>query len=206
MTYIDLTRTFADNMPVFPGDPPVRLKPVASIATHGYNNYEIASGMHAGTHIDAPLHMLPGGQCIADIPVSGFIGRGRLIDARGAGGAGAELLASAAIEPGDIVLVLTGFSDRFGEASYFTEYPEISETLAAGLADRGVRMLGLDTPSPDREPYRVHKLLLARGILIIENLTNLAALLDVGAFEVIALPVRFQADAAPARVIARVIA
>jgi kynurenine formamidase len=205
MTCIDLTRIFTANMPVFPGDPPARLTPVANFDTHGYNNYEIASGMHAGTHIDAPLHMLPDGRGISDIPVAEFIGRGRLIDARGAGVAGPELLGKAAVQPGDIVLVLTGFSDSFGESRYYTDYPEISEAFAAGLVERGARMLGLDTPSPDREPYRVHKLLLASGILIIENLTNLAALLDVGTFEIIALPVRFHTDAAPARVIARVI-
>jgi kynurenine formamidase len=158
--------------------------------------------MHAGTHIDAPAHMLAGGASIQDIPASTFIGRGRLIDARGVAIAGPELLEGAEIDPGDIVLVLTGFSDRFGQPAYYRDYPEISEAFAEALIRRGVRLLGLDTPSPDRPPFRVHKLLLANGVLIIENLTNLAALLGAAHFEIAALPLKLDAGAAPARVMA----
>ena len=202
MRYIDLTHTVADGMPVYPGDPPVRLAPVAAIERDGYSNHEITTGMHAGTHIDAPLHMLAGGARISDMSVAAFFGRGRLIDARGAGLVRPELLSPSRAGHGDIVLVLTGFSDRFGDPTYYGDYPEISEAFAAGLVERGVKMLGLDTPSPDRAPFRVHKLLLANGILIIENLTNLAALVNAAAFDVVALPAKFAADAAPARAVA----
>jgi len=67
-----------------------------------------------------------------------------------------------------------------------------------------IHLLGLDTPSPDRAPYPIHRQLLGAEIVIVENLTHLDRLLGIANFEVIALPVKFQAEAAPARVVARV--
>lgn len=202
--YIDLTLTIRDGMPVFTGDPATLLTPVANIAQDGFSNHRLDTGMHTGTHIDAPFHMLPDGARICDIAPERFIGRGRLIDARGCSVAGPELLNGAEIARGDIVLLLTGHSARFGTPGYFLDYPEVGEGFASALVEAGVAMLGLDTPSPDRAPYLVHKLLLGNGIPIIENLTGLDALVKAGAFEVIALPVKLDADAAPARVIARI--
>jgi kynurenine formamidase len=66
-----------------------------------------------------------------------------------------------------------------------------------------VSAVGLDTPSPDREPFSIHRQLLGSGVLIIENLTKLEGLVGATPYEVIALPIKFQAEAAPARVIAR---
>lgn len=61
----------------------------------------------------------------------------------------------------------------------------------------------MDTPSPDRVPYAVHRLLLASNILIMENLAHLDQLLGVAQFEVFALPLKLHADAAPVRVVAK---
>ena len=62
----------------------------------------------------------------------------------------------------------------------------------------------MDTPSPDKYPYKIHKILLKEEILIIENLTNLEELLGVNNFDVIALPAKFYSDGAPIRVIAQI--
>lgn len=202
--YFDLTHTLRDGMPVFTGDPATLLTAVTNITRDGFSNYRLDTGMHTGTHIDAPFHMLPDGARICDIAPERFFGRGRLIDARGCSVVGPELLNGAEIAPGDIVLLRTGHSTRFGDPRYFLDYPEVSEGFARALVDAGVAMLGLDTPSPDRAPYLVHKLLLGNGIPIIENLAGLDALAHAGAFEVIALPAKFDTDAAPARVIARI--
>lgn len=201
--YIDLTHTFRDRMPVFPGDPPARLTSIADVARDGYSNHLLDTGLHTGTHIDAPLHMLAGGARISEIAPERCIGRGRLIDARGCAVAGRGLLEGAEVHAGDIVLILTGHSALFGQPGYFHNYPEVGEDFASALINLGIGMLGLDTPSPDREPYPIHKMLLNNGIPIIENLTGLDALIGVRSFEVIALPVKLDADGAPARVIAR---
>lgn len=71
------------------------------------------------------------------------------------------------------------------------------------LVRKRVKMIGLDTPSPDKIPFEIHKYLFQNNILIIENLTNLEKLIDGENFEVIALPLKIRADSSIARVIAR---
>jgi kynurenine formamidase len=203
MQPIDLTHRLTHDMPVYPGDPPVRLKQIARIGADEYNMYCLCSGMHVGTHIDAPLHMITGGKFICDVPVTQFFGRGRLIDARGCSIIAPELLQGADISAGDIVLVLTGWYRRFGEDAYYSDFPEVVPEFAQELVSAGARMVGLDTPSPDRSPFVVHKILLSAEVLIIENLANLDALLEIEDFDIVALPAKLQCEAAPVRVIAQ---
>ncbi|MEK7557141.1 MAG: cyclase family protein, partial [Patescibacteria group bacterium] len=80
MKYIDLTHTFVDNMPVYPGDPVAEVKQIADIKKEGYTDHRITTGMHVGTHMDAPMHMIEGGKALSDMPVENFFGRGYLID------------------------------------------------------------------------------------------------------------------------------
>ena len=199
-TYVDLTQTFTDAMPVYPGDSPAQL---TEISQGGVVDHLLKSGMHVGTHMDAPRHMLPGGKNLSDYGVEKFFGRGVLIDARGRDSAGPELLEPVAIQPGDIVLVNFGWAGKFGRAEYFTGHPVLTEEFARKLVKAGASMVGVDTPSPDYAPYLVHKLLLGRDVLIIENLAELSKLGNQ-AFEVTALPAKLRADAAFCRVVAKV--
>jgi kynurenine formamidase len=204
MTLIDLTHSFGQGIPVYPGDPVPRLEQIAHLGRDDFNAYCLCTGLHAGTHMDAPLHMVADGKLVCDLPVTRFIGRGRLIDARGRAMVTPDLLRGIRIGRGDMVLVLTGWDRHFHDEAYYRDYPEIAPDLARDLVQRGVAVLGLDTPSPDRPPFEVHKILLSHQVPIIENLTNLTALVGVSRFEVIALPAKLQSDAAPVRVIARV--
>ena len=61
MKYIDLTHTFNQNMPVYPGDTPPEFSQTDFFDQQGYNCFQIKTGMHVGTHMDAPLHMLKDG-------------------------------------------------------------------------------------------------------------------------------------------------
>ncbi len=200
--YIDLTQTFTVEMPVYPGDLKSELKQIATIEKEGFIDHEIRTGMHVGTHMDAPLHMIANGKKISDFAPDKFFGRGVLIDARGKEKIDADLLAN--IQAGDIVLVLTGFGNKFREAVYYEKYPELTEIFARKLVELKVKIVGADTPSPDRPPFAVHKILLSNEVLILENLTNLEQLIGKQ-FEVFALPAKFDTEAAPARVVARII-
>ena len=192
-------------MPVYPGDGCSRLYQCASIPEDGVNDHRVESGMHVGTHIDAPLHMVEGGAVISDFPASFFQRRGVLIDARFTEEIDAALLHKADIRNGDIVLVRTDWSLKFHTESYYKAWPYFTEAFAHELVRRGAGLVGMDTPSPDiDESFPVHKILLPKGILIIENLTNLSALSDVESFKVHAYPVKFKADAAPVRVVAEI--
>lgn len=204
MFYIDLTHTFKAKMPVYPGDPLPILTQSAEIDAAGYNEFHISTGMHVGTHMDAPLHMIENGKKLSEYGPEKFFGKGHLIDARNQKEINADLIKEKNISPCEIVIVMTGFSEKFGSDSYYNDYPEITESFAQRLVELGVKIVGMDTPSPDRAPFDIHKILLSNDILIIENLTNLEALLPYGKFDIIALPAKFEAEAAPVRVVAKV--
>lgn len=203
-TYINLTQTFTDDMPTFPGDLKPSLIQFATIEKDGFTDHELRTGMHVGTHMDAAWHMIPSGKKISEMPIEKFFGRGVLIDARGKETIGVECLDGVNIETGDIVLVLTGFGSKFHEPIYFEKYPVLTEELAKKLVDLRVNIVGTDTTGPDYAPFKVHKIFLENDILILENLTNLEQLINKN-FEVIALPMKLETDAAPARVVARIV-
>ncbi|MGK7929534.1 MAG: cyclase family protein [Spirulina sp.] len=198
----DLTHTFTENMPVYPGDPCVKFYQVASLEKEGFNNCKIESGLHVGTHMDAPLHVIAGGKYISELSLNKFSGWGHLIDVRDREEIEADVLSDRDIKQGDILLFLTGWSNKFRDPDYYTSYPELSINLAKQIVHLGINMVGLDFPSPDRYPFLIHKILLGNDVLIIENLTNLEQLLSVNAFRVMAYPIKFQAGGAPVRVIA----
>lgn len=203
--YLDLTHEFRQAMPVFPGDPAPRLTQIASIVKDGYTNHRLTTTLHVGTHLDAPWHMVEGGKTVAELAPNHAIGRGVLIDARGQNPIGPELLAGKPLAAGDIVVILTGWDERFGEPVYFSDYPELNGAFAQRLVETKVSAVGMDTPSPDRAPYAIHRLLLGHDILIMENLTRLDQLLNAAQFDIIALPLKLHADAAPVRVVAKII-
>ncbi len=160
--------------------------------------------MHVGTHMDAPAHMILEGKKVSDFGPEKFFGRGIVLNAENEKEISEKILDNVEIIPGDFVLIRTGFENKFGQKEYFTEFPVILESLANKLAALKIGLLGLDTPSPDREPYLVHKILLSQEILIVENLTNLKSLPANQAFELVALPMKLEANAAFCRVIAKI--
>ena len=205
MRLIDLSHSFKENMPTYPGDPNPELTPIARLHSEGYNDHLLKTGMHVGTHVDAPFHMIENGKRMSELPLEKFTGNGVLLDARGRKEMGAELLHGTKIHAEDIVLVYTGWDKKFNEKEYFDveAFPKFSEELARELVKAKIKLVGMDTASPDREPFNVHKILLGNGILIMENLCNLDALLGVKKFEVMAFPVKFYADGGMARVVAK---
>ncbi len=58
MELIDLTHSFTNKMPVYSGDRTPVLKQAGGIDKYGFVHFELQSGMHVGTHMDAPLHMI----------------------------------------------------------------------------------------------------------------------------------------------------
>ncbi len=205
MRYIDLTHTFNGQMPVFPGDPASELKQTTFVEKDGFSHFHLNTSLHVGTHMDAPSHMLMGGKLLNEYPVEKFFGRGVVIDARGKTSVGAELLSGMDIKSGDVVLICFGWSEVFHNDEYYLNYPVISEGFAKKLVELGVAMVGMDTPSPDKAPYGVHKILLKQDILIIENLTNLETLFAYPNWEIVALPAKLEAEAGLCRVVAKIL-
>jgi len=199
---IDLSVKLDEKMPTYPGDPKVEIEPAGVLDKDGFADSLLSFGTHAGTHIDAPFHMLQGGKTLDDFPANKFVGRGKLVNLNSQ--TSVSDIEGLSLSPDDIVLFKSGFSQHFYEPKYFKDYPVISERVAQFLADNKVKMVGLDTCSVDNQrDFPVHKILLKAEILIIENLTNLDKLVGK-AFKVFALPLRLDLDGSPARVVAEV--
>ncbi|MDX9871765.1 MAG: cyclase family protein [Clostridia bacterium] len=204
MRLVDISHVLKKDMPVFPGDEPVRLTPLKNYMNDNYTAYFLQTGLHAGTHLDMPGHMLDDARTVADFPPERFIERGVLLDMRGESVLKMKPAYESHIREGDIVLLYTGWDVRFHEPDYFRDYPVVDDTLADFLIGKKIKILGMDTPSPDRAPYALHKKLLSQDIFILENLTNLHQLLSVPAFEVVALPLKLAAEASPVRAVCRI--
>ena len=198
--FIDLTVELNEQTPIYPGDPATKIIPAGVFDKNGYNDHYVSVGTHVGTHIDAPLHMLGGGKTLDQFPIEQFVGPGKLIEVKNKT-FDLEKIKQADIQEGDIVLFSTGLGDIYHEVESLEDYTEIPAEIADYLVEKKVKMAGMDMCSPDHPPYNTHKILLAGGVLIIENLTNLAQLARKE-FTVYALPIKLQLDAAPARVIA----
>jgi len=200
--YIDLSVLVDKQTPVYPGDPATKIEPAGVLAKDGYCDHYISIGTHVGTHIDAPMHMLEGGKSLDQIPLDQFVGNGKVIKINGNN---FDVVKSAGIQEGDVVLFNTGMSKKYYDKEYFEEYPAMSEAVANYLVETKVKMVGLDTGSADNQDgFPIHKILLSGNVLIIENLTNLDQLEDKEEFKIYALPLKLNIDASPARVIAEI--
>lgn len=202
--YIDLSYEIEHQMAVYPGDEELKLYRHRFLNRDYYNNTKLETGMHVGTHIDAPSHLLNKDRFICDYPVEKFIGNGCLLDVRNE-----EIIKLKdeyldKVQEGDIVLLYTGYDEFFGTDKYFENHPIVDEKLAQFFVDRGVKLIGIDMPSPDQYPFKVHHKLLENDILIIENLRNLKKLEGVKRFEVMAFPLNIRAEASLTRVVARI--
>lgn len=201
---IDLSHLIQDGMPAYPGDPDTRLARIRTLETDLYNNHSLHTGMHSGTHIDAPMHLTERDEYICGLPLQSFVGDGCVLDVRGESIISMREAYREQIPAHSIVLLHTGWDQHWGTDAYFGDHPVVDAELAAHLIEKRVKLLGVDTPSPDHPPCAIHKQLFQHDIYIIENLTNLGSLVGAGPFEVIALPLKIRADASIARVIARV--
>jgi kynurenine formamidase len=202
---IDLTHTYRGSMPVYPGDSESRLFQVASVESDGYMDHRLETGIHVGTHMDAPAHMIAGGKFLHEYPVSKFTGKGVLVDARGESKITPALLGNKVVERNSVFLIMTGWDKNFGKDNYYQDHVVLSEEFASMMVEIGVGIVGLDTPSPDQEPFPIHKILLGNEVLIIENLTNLEALVGIDDFKIHAYPMKLAAEGAPVRVVAEVL-
>ena len=80
-TFIDLSLSITDLMPVYTGDEPPHLVKVNNLARDGFNNFHLSANMHIGTHIDGPMHLTQNEKFIYEIPLEQSIGVGCILNA-----------------------------------------------------------------------------------------------------------------------------
>jgi kynurenine formamidase len=206
---IDLSHPLTPQSTIYPGDPPFAMHSVCNIPTDGYTVHAVSLGTHTGTHVDAPFHFFAHGQKLHELSLERFVGRALVVDVRQLARVRGCIqwrdvresldrtrgtiasLGSRSEGKIDIVLFWTGWDRWWSEQKYF-DHPYFGRDVAEELAEMGVRLVGVDTLSPDEtvlvqdggkekeDAFVMHEVLLSRGCLICENLTNLGELVGEG--------------------------
>ena len=225
MRVIDLSYAINDKLVRWPGDEKVFEAEVhASVEKDGYFTRSFWMLEHYGTHLDAPVHFPPGKTTVDQIPVKQLFGPAVVLDvsAEGAKDADYQLPAARVAEwekrhgriPEDsVVLLRTGWSARWPDAQKYRNqdalgrmhFPGFSVEAAKLLIERKVGGLGCDSMSVDygaSADFAVHHLALGSGLYHLENLADLSALPEMGAFLVVA-PIKLEGGSGgPVRVFA----
>jgi len=191
----------------------------------GWASEQLTLVTHAGTHMDAPWHYSPvscgaRARTIDEIPLEWCIGPGVVLDLRFKNHGDAITVADLAqslrridhqLQPGEIVLLLTGASKFWGRP----DYPERGAGLVAEsvmwLCDQGVKIIGTDAWGLDppfgamrrqfartgdsRVIWSAHFAGREREYCQLEKLTNLD-LLPTGGFMVVCFPVKISGGSA----------
>ena len=206
--WLDLTVPVKDGMMTWPSDPPVKVSAVKAVAKGGSSNVSLLEmGSHTGTHIDAPRHFIEQGATVDRLSVADMLGRVRVVRCAGSPMVGAQELRKLVLRRGERVFLRTRNSDsRWWEEPFRCDFVALSLEASRFLADRRIRMLGIDYLSVGgyRSPdgAEVHRTLLQAGIIVVEGL-NLSAVRP-GRYDLVCLPLKLAGgDGSPARVVLR---
>lgn len=209
MKVFDLSHPISESMPLYPGTEPPEFKDACTIERDGFAEKRISFYTHTGTHLDAPAHIFPGSAALDGLPAGHFYGRATVLDFTGIhrpaiGPADMEPHRQA-VERNDFVILYTGWSRLWGRTEYFEGYPVLSPKGAEWISGFKLKGLGVDAISVDavgEAEFPVHKILLRRNIIVIENLTNLDELPGKH-FTFCCLPLKIEgADGSPVRAVA----
>ncbi len=217
MEMVDLSRVIYDGMPKIPVLPDVHVQKFLSLEKgHPLNVTVLSLPCHAGTHVDAPVHIVPNGKSIEELPLDAFVGPGAVIPVKKRGGeevTATELEKSGVtVNHGDILMLFTGWDEKF-ESPDYNIHPYLSVDAAEWMVKKGVKLLGIDCitvdlPTPLRPKgfdFPVHRILLGNGVLIAENVANLGKIVG-RKIRILALPLRVKgSDAGHARIVAEVL-
>jgi arylformamidase len=205
--WIDISVPLHNGMVHWPGDAPFERTETASIAKGAEANVsEIRGSAHTGTHIDAPLHFLPGRPGIDAMPISATVGRARVISIQDEELIQVRELESHSLAKNERVLFKTRNSEQCWNTDHFQEkFIYIPKDTAQYLAERRVQTVGIDYLSVggfESDGAETHRILLAAGIWIVEGLK--LAHVEAGEYELVCLPLKIVgSDGAPARAVLR---
>lgn len=201
---IDISPAIGPGAEVWPGDAPLVWESVASRAGGDVVNLgRLSLSPHTGAHVDAPLHLEDGAPDAAALPLQVFWGPARVVD--WPPGTRLDAAALGRLAWGGVERALFR-TRRAGETlSYATGYAAFTPDGAAYLAARGLRLVGVDTPSVDpfdSPDLPAHRAFLAARMAVLECLELAEA--PAGDYELAALPLKLVgADASPVRAVLR---
>jgi arylformamidase len=208
----DLTATLRTHMSVWASSPLPTFEPIGIVARDGYSIERVNCLTHTGTHVDAPYHFLEDGITIDRIPPDDLVGSAAVLDLRK--DLSGDLIPRSLVESHwpkgprpEIVLLETGWSHRRAPTKeYLYSFPGLEPEAAEWIAKQGVKGVGTDTLGIDpfsNARFEAHKVLLRKGIWLLEALDHLDQLEEQKRYTLVAAPLKIEgASGAMARVFA----
>lgn len=173
MKIIDISQEISHDMTVYPGDPRFLSRSVSSFKRGDMCEVsELTIGSHCGTHIDAPLHMIPGGATIESVPLEHFLGPCRVLTLA-APIITERMLVEHQIKAGERILLRTDPKGEYTPKNGRFNPSVLSMRAAQYLAEQKVRLVGIDSPTVENMEIcdgEVHRALLQAGVAILEGL------------------------------------
>lgn len=187
MHLIDITRDVT-TAEVYPGDPPTVLRQLRTIGPDSdYNLSELCACVHAGTHMDAPLHFIEDGPSVTQMPLDAFVGPCTVLEVKDSPITG-ECVNRRFPQNAERLLIKGN-----GEVTFM-------DSAAYEAAELPLRLIGTDAISIGMETceLQTHKAFLSKGIVILEGLD--LSEVEPGNYFLIALPMKIGgAEGAPVR-------
>lgn len=191
----DVSLVIHDQIPFWPGEKGFEIHPIKTIENDGANVSYMVSGLHIGTHIDAPIHFAEDGDDTSSVPLEKFYGRARLFTLDCSEKVEAKDVSDLNISPGDIVILNLKKNNELLECLEFrTDYIYVTAEAAQVFVDKGAKAVGVNyfsvaqcTPTDDPTSHHV---LLKNDVVIIEGLK----LKDVpdGVYTMFCLPLKIK--------------
>jgi arylformamidase len=201
----DISQTLRPDLPVWPGDTAFTLKRTWAMGPGiPVNVSALTLSTHSGSHADAPFHYDADGKTIDAVDANVYLGPAQIVDARDARG----IVTAECLMPQlqmNISRVLIRTYQTAPQLAWDADFTAIDPVLIESLADRGVKLIGVDTPSLDPQNSKsmaAHLAVARRGLAILEGLVLDAV--PFGIYELIALPLKIAgADSSPVRAVLR---
>jgi kynurenine formamidase len=229
MRIVDLSMTVeeCDSAPFAKDEYYFKIRPIVKWEEKGFVSNMVEMTVHAGTHIDTPHHFVRDMAGIEQLPLENMIGEAVVMDLTFKGTANARITPAdldqaeralnatgIAIEPGGMLFLRTDWPKGHvtTDPKWWDESPCLTKAAAEWLVEKRPKVLGFDFAQEEKgggyekaeeiltSNMPVHRVILPKIVFQIENLINLDQV--PSKVKVVALPVKWTTESAPARVIA----
>ncbi len=198
---IDISPVINTNIAVFPGDTPFQREELLSFKkNHHLELSTIKTTVHLGAHTDAPSHYHPDGVTMENRELHYYIGNAQVIEIEGTPERIELSHLKDPIASQRILLKTNSFPDPY---QWNDNFCALSPELVEALSQKGVLLIGIDTPSVDPsndKELKSHNTIYINDMAILEGIV----LKDVspGHYNLIALPLAIEgSDASPVRAV-----
>jgi kynurenine formamidase len=196
MKPIDLTHTFSIHIPGWVGYPSPKLSYFQRFATQGIVSQLLELPLHSGTHFDAEMHIISGGNDLASVPIDRLCREGVIVDIS------EEMHDWSVIKPHHV-------TDRIeverGDILLYPLNTSIRTKWRPEIASQFEQASGVDPDGlfPVDDLFVMHKVPFGAGITHVENLGGDLAAMGTRRCLIGAFPIPIEGgEASPCRVVA----